>query len=134
LRHQTQEAMFSNQIITASGKQNANFQEIILLQADVNYTHVYLSNGHKITVAIPLKELEKRFAVCTDFFRTHKSFLINLNYIKNYDDKGSEVFVQMKNGFQIDVSRRKKTAFKRRIFDLTHSLSINYNQKQHKYI
>jgi DNA-binding LytR/AlgR family response regulator len=112
--------MYPTQNIPMGGKQNANPQEIILLQADINYTQVYLSNGLKITVATPLKELEKRFAICTDFFRTHKSFLINLNYIKNYESKGCEVFVQMKNGFQVEVSRRKKTAFKRRVFDLTH--------------
>lgn len=103
------------QHISMGGRQNANPQEIILLQADINYTNVLFSNGRKLVVATTLKELEKRFANCTEFFRTHKSYLVNINYIKKYDSEGNEPFVQMKNDFRVVVSRRKKEAFKQRI-------------------
>jgi two-component system LytT family response regulator len=44
------------------------------------------------------------------FFRIHKSFLINVNHIKKYikTDGGS---VLMQNGDILDVSRRKKQEF-----------------------
>jgi DNA-binding LytR/AlgR family response regulator len=77
-----------------------------------------LADGGKMTVAICLKKLEKRFALCQEFFRTHKSFLINLNYIENYDVRRDEVFVEMKNGYRIEVSRRKKMALKKRMNEL----------------
>jgi DNA-binding LytR/AlgR family response regulator len=112
--------MYPITTILVGGRQNANPQEIILLQADINYTQVHLADGGKMTVATPLKILEKRFAACPAFFRTHKSFLINLNYIENYDATNAEVFVLMKNGFRIEVSRRKKVAFKKRVDSLTH--------------
>jgi DNA-binding LytR/AlgR family response regulator len=103
------------QHISMGGRQNANPQEIILLQADINYTNVLFSNGRKLVVATTLKELEKRFSTCTDFFRTHKSYLININYINSYNIAGEDEFVQMKNGYRATISRRKKKAFIERI-------------------
>lgn len=47
--------------------------EIMLLEANTNYTMLYLQDGHKLIVATTLKQLEKRFAVCQNFFRPHKS-------------------------------------------------------------
>lgn len=89
--------------------------EIILFTADANYTQIMLANGRTITVATTLKILEKRFAVCSDFFRTHKSYLININHIKQFETSGNEVFVQMQNDIRVIVSRRKKQLFKKRI-------------------
>lgn len=106
--------------ILVGGRHNANPQEIILLQADINYTQVYLANGHKMTVATPLKLLEKRFAVYQEFFRTHKSFLVNINYIENYDTNTNECLIKMKNGFRVIVSRRRKEAFIEKINSLSH--------------
>lgn len=90
-------------------------QEIILLIGNANYTQVHLSDGRILTVATTLKILEQRFADCSDFFRTHKSYLINLSYIKQYCATGEETFLQMKNDFRVVVSRRKRGAFNRKI-------------------
>lgn len=102
-------------IIPMGGRQNANPQEIMLMQADENYTKVYFSNGQKLTVATTLKTLKQRFLDCTEFFRTHKSFLINLNYVKNLDLISNKGFIQMKNDYRVIISRRKKRAFRERI-------------------
>lgn len=106
--------------ISIGARRTISPQDVILLTADINYTQVYLLNGAKMTVATPLKELEKRFAKCSEFFRTHKSYLININYIKQYDTTGTEVFVQMNNDYRVVVSRRKKEAFKHRIMEIWH--------------
>jgi DNA-binding LytR/AlgR family response regulator len=92
-------------------------QEVMLLTADVNYTKVFLSDGRRMTVSTTLKILENRLAECADFFRTHKSYLINLNYIKSFDSSSNEPFIEMQNGFRVSVSRRKKMALKRVLFD-----------------
>jgi two-component system, LytTR family, response regulator len=93
-------------------------QEIILFTANANYTEVHLSGGHIMTVATTLKIIEKRFAKCSEFFRTHKSYFINLNYIKRYHSLGEETFVQMKNDYRVVISRRKRGAFNRKLKEL----------------
>jgi DNA-binding LytR/AlgR family response regulator len=99
-------------------------QEVILLTADVNYTKVFLLDGRRMTVSTTLKILENRFAACTDFFRTHKSFLINLNYVKSLDSFNNETFIEMQNGFRVSVSRRKKKALRKMLFE--NSVFENY--------
>jgi DNA-binding LytR/AlgR family response regulator len=110
--------IFAQPRIAVGGRYNAKVNQVIFLQADRNYTQIHLADGCKMTVAICLKELEKRFALCQDFFRTHKSFLINLNYIESYDVERNEVFIEMKNGYRIEVSRRKKMALRKRMNEL----------------
>jgi DNA-binding LytR/AlgR family response regulator len=87
--------------------------EIMLLLGNANYTEVFFANGHKLTVATTLKKLESRFANCQEFFRTHKSFLINLNYIKNLEYLNSDQYIEMQNDYRVSVSRRKKLAFQK---------------------
>ncbi len=114
--------MKTAQNIPIGSRRTISPNEVILLTADINYTRVYFLNGAKMTVATPLKELEKRFAQCTEFFRTHKSFLVNINYIKNYDSDGNESYVQMKNDYRVTVSRRKKRAFIERILTISQNI------------
>jgi DNA-binding LytR/AlgR family response regulator len=89
--------------------------EIMLFEADVNYTVIYFANGRKMTVATSMKILEKRFADTDNFFRTHKSFLVNLDFIKAYDKKHGDESVQMQNDFRVAVSRRKRVAFAKKL-------------------
>ncbi len=114
--------IFFHNLILLGSRYRANPQEIILLQADINYTQILMTDGSKMTVATSLKKLEKRFAVCPAFFRTHKSFLININYIKNYDAEADETFVQMQNDYRVIISRRKKEAFKERILTISQTI------------
>jgi DNA-binding LytR/AlgR family response regulator len=109
-------------VIPMGGRYNANPQEIMLMQADENYTKVYFSNGQKLTVATTLKILEQRFADCLEFFRTHKSYMVNIRYIKNFDTNRRDVFMLMNNGYRFEVSRRKKRAFKERISTISQNI------------
>lgn len=81
--------------------------EVMLLVADVNYTKIYFKNGKKMTVATSLKELENRFNA-PQFFRIHKSYLVNLNFVKQF----SRDTIQMSNNLNVTLARRRKTAFK----------------------
>lgn len=107
----------SNQVHIGSWRRYSP-SEIMLLLASANYTEIHFTNGRKMLVATTLKQLEKRFSVSGDFFRTHKSFLINLNHIKTYDRFLSDEFVEMQNNYKVAVSRRRKTAFEKRINEL----------------
>lgn len=95
--------------IPIGGRTTVNPQEIILLQADINYTILYFANGQKTIVATPLKTLERRL-VPYDFYRTHKSYLINLKCVKLFSEATN--IVQMTDNHRVIVSRRKRTMLK----------------------
>jgi two-component system, LytTR family, response regulator len=81
---------------------------IIRLQADGTYTHIFL-NGEKYTATKNIKEYEY---LLTDFnfFRSHNSHLINLRHVKQFN-KVDGFFVQMDDGSVAEISRRKKEEF-----------------------
>jgi two-component system LytT family response regulator len=83
--------------------------EIIRCESDSNYTHIFLANGKKITMAKTLKEVEENING-NPFFRVHQSHLINMNHISKYI-KGDNAYLIMKDGTQIGISRNKKDAF-----------------------
>ncbi|MBK6937088.1 MAG: response regulator transcription factor [Chitinophagaceae bacterium] len=83
--------------------------DIIRCESDSNYTHIFLANGKKITMAKTLKEVEENITG-TPFFRIHQSHLVNMNHISKYI-KGDNAYVIMKDGTQIGISRNKKEAF-----------------------
>lgn len=86
--------------------------DIVLLKSDINYTHVFFSNGKQMTVAITLKKMESKFEKL-GFFRTHKSFIVNPKHIVSYIDVESEIYLS--SNLKALVSRRKKVAFEKLI-------------------
>lgn len=90
-----------------------NINDIIHIEADSNYSIFYLANNEKITVSKVLKEYEE---ILPDhqFVRIHKSSIVNLNYLREYNSKnGLEVI--LKNGDRIAVSRRRASDFAEKI-------------------
>ncbi len=94
---------------TAEGLLFLAAQDIIYCQAQSNYTELFLVDGQKITSSYTLKSFEDLLSD-QHFFRTHKSFLINLRHIDVYR-KGEGGVVVMSNGREIEVARRNKTGF-----------------------
>ena len=86
-----------------------DFDEIIRIESESNYSHIFLIDKRKITLTKTLKEVEEKF-LGQDFFRVHQSHLINLNHIdKIY--KGENAYLVMKDGTQISISRHRKDEF-----------------------
>lgn len=83
--------------------------EIIRCESDSNYTHIFLANSKKITMAKTLKDVEENINGAP-FFRVHQSHLVNMNHISKYV-KGDNAYIIMKDGSQIGISRNKKDAF-----------------------
>ncbi|MCU0326548.1 MAG: LytTR family transcriptional regulator [Spirosomaceae bacterium] len=90
--------------------------EVVLLIANENYTQVVCTDGTKLLVATTLKELERRFCRNPYFVRTHKSFVVNLQYISNYQSL-EDNFIEMVNDTKVTVSRRRKQVLQERIFN-----------------
>lgn len=96
-------------IPTLEGLLFYDISDIVHLEANSNYTNIYFTNKKKITASKTLKEFEELLPEDI-FFRTHHSYLINLNYIKRYI-KGDGGQIEMTNGTFVDVARRKKDEF-----------------------
>jgi len=83
--------------------------DIIYIEADSNYSVFHLNNHDKITVSKVLREFEELLP-SDQFVRIHKSSIINLNHLKEYNSKnGLQAF--LKNGESINISRRRASDF-----------------------
>jgi len=85
------------------------WKDITHLEATSNYTKFYFSNGKNLLVSRTMKDFLSKLDA-EMFVRVHKSFAVNLNYIVQYDVK-EDMFVELKSGAKISVSRRKKKDF-----------------------
>lgn len=83
--------------------------EIIRVESDSNYSHIFLTNQKKITLSKTLKEVEENIKG-DPFFRVHQSHLINTNHVDKAV-KGENAYVVMKDGTTISVSRNRKEEF-----------------------
>lgn len=102
--------------IALPASEGINFVEIsniIRVEADRSYSNFYLKGRKKIIVSRPLSEYEA-FLEAYNFFRTHKSHMINLNHLEKYV-KGKGGYVIMDDDSHVDVSVRRKEALLQRI-------------------
>lgn len=82
--------------------------EIICCEANANYTNLYNNKGERYLSTKNLKEFEELLNP-KQFFRCHKSWLINLNYIKKYRKIEQEII--MSNDLVVSLAVRKKDDF-----------------------
>jgi two-component system LytT family response regulator len=82
--------------------------DIVRCEADSNYTVFYVLKGSKIVVSKSLKEYEELLEN-HNFFRVHKSHIINLKFVKEYDSVNSQVILL--DSTKIEVARRRKEVF-----------------------
>jgi len=86
-----------------------NIKDIVRCEAEDNYTHIHLKNNEKITASKTIKSYEQLLSGC-NFYRVHKSHLINLNYMRKFV-KGDGGYLVMDDNKKIEVSRRRRPAF-----------------------
>nr|WP_309757256.1 LytTR family DNA-binding domain-containing protein [Flavobacterium sp.] len=85
------------------GKSILDFDEILYLKGFDNITTIYLTKKRKLTVAKTLKHFES--ILKKDFFRIHKSFIVNLKFVSKTVSKEA-YFLELNEGTQLPVSRR----------------------------
>jgi two-component system LytT family response regulator len=88
--------------------------DIIYLEADGAYTHVIMKDNTKLLISKKLKEFENILSDNQNFFRTHRSFIVNTDAIKQYvkSDGGSII---MSNNVAVPVARERKDDFQQLI-------------------
>ena len=100
-------------IPSMEGLQFISMDDIVHLEAQSNYTIIYLKDSYKLTVSKTLKDFEELLPPAI-FIRIHHSYIINRNAVEKYI-KGEGGQVVMKNGATLDVARRKKDEFMKAI-------------------
>jgi len=86
-----------------------NISDIEFIEAEGSYcNHNLVTKDIPIMVSKPLKEYVEILSK-TNFVRIHKSFLINLDHVKQFEYPSSEI--TMNSGKKVMVSRRNKGAF-----------------------
>lgn len=100
----------SAQRITIPFKDGYSFlkiRDIVRCEAEVNYTHIFTSDGKKHTVSKSLKHFEELLSR-RGFFRIHNAHLINLDCVKSYAKSG---YVTLLDNTKLQISVRRKEAF-----------------------
>jgi two-component system, LytTR family, response regulator len=96
-------------ISTSEGTYFFKPEEIIRLEASSNYTHIYFTNHKMILAAKVLKDFAAQLEPF-GFIRTHRSHLINSQYVLSVDTSGQII---MEDASVAEFSRRmKKVALK----------------------
>jgi two-component system LytT family response regulator len=112
------EAMTSSSRLSFSGKLsipvkegilNCAVADVIRIESDGSYSTVYVVGGKRYVISKGLKEYEELLPE-KEFFRVHKSHLINIHKIRKYVRNDGN-FLEMADGFLIEVARRKKSVF-----------------------
>lgn len=83
--------------------------EIMYCKSDSNYVTFYLNSGEKIMVSSSLNSYEEMMSE-HGFFRVHKSYLINVKFIRRFE-KAEGGSVVLENDFKIPVASRKRDQF-----------------------
>ncbi|TMI94646.1 MAG: response regulator transcription factor [Bacteroidetes bacterium] len=95
--------------IALTSKESIEFvdpHDIIVCEANSNYTNVYLAEGRKRVISKTLKEFEDML-VPFDFFRPHNSHVINLNRVREFI-RGDGGYLVMENKMKIPVSKNRR--------------------------
>jgi two-component system, LytTR family, response regulator len=105
----TKKAGNSHVIINQRLSKTLPIADIVLCKGCINYTIIYLNNGRKIVSSRTLKSFESTLHK-SGFTRIHRPYLINYQHYISFDkDNG---LVLMKNGIELNVSRRRLSAFR----------------------
>jgi len=83
-----------------------NTNEIVMCQAEKNYTHFFLEDGRNIMVAKTIKEYDGMLSG-NGFSRVHRQYLINISHVKSFDkSNGGEVYLT--GDVKVPVAMRNK--------------------------
>lgn len=89
--------------------------EIVALKANRAYTKIFVdkNNTKSIVIARNLSSLENELSKFSKFVRTHRSWIININYAKSYSKTKLEIVLT--NGIIAKLSKQSKIAFEEQL-------------------
>ncbi len=93
-------------IPTQKGFEVLELKNMLYCKADDNYTQIFLADSKTKLVSKTLKYFETILSE-NGFVRIHKSYLVNVNFIKTYK-KGKGGTIELINGKELSVAPSKK--------------------------
>lgn len=93
----------------SNGSLFIDVEDITHLKAEGSYVNIFLKDGNKILVSKNIKDYENQLTEAEGFFRTHRSYLVNLKYITTIATIGTEA--TMSNNEIINIARERKNDF-----------------------
>lgn len=93
---------------TSNGYRFVAVNDIMYLKAEGSYTTLVLTGDEQLLMCRILKNFEEMLAQYPQFYRTHKSFIINSNNVKEFT-RANGGCVIMSNGYEIPITSEKQT-------------------------
>jgi two-component system, LytTR family, response regulator len=103
-------------IRTLKGILIIGFEEIMYCQGDGRYTRIYLNNGDNHLISKVLSNYEDLLPKET-FFRIHKSYIVNILFIKEYITNSHRLLV-LTNNQSLPVASRRSKCFLEKLLNL----------------
>lgn len=100
-------------IPSVKGFQVIDLKDILYCEGSSSYTNIYFTTGSSVCTSKTIHEYEDMLED-NGFMRIHKSYLVNLLHVKEYL-RGEGGSVILSNKKELEISRRKKDEFMRKI-------------------
>ncbi len=105
-------ALYPNRILVEAGKKMHNLciQDIIYLKADKDYTEIHTASQYYLSsfgIGTIMYKLDPQV-----FIRIHRSYIININHVRELFRDISKTFVVLNNGVELVVGRHFQSALK----------------------
>ena len=91
-------------------KRMVKLVDIVAVEANGSYSDIHLIGGEQITISKNMKYFENLLPENNFFFRTHRSWVINIKLIASFNQE--ELEINHKSGLQTKLARRKLIEFK----------------------
>lgn len=82
-------------------------EDIYFCEADAMYTNFYLKGNEKILISKPLKYFTDLLENKALFYKTHRSYLVNLQYLQKIVKKEG-TYLELEDNHRVPVSKEKK--------------------------
>lgn len=86
-------------------------KDLLYLKSDGNYTIFKLRNGKRITSSRTLKFYEGMVIAHPDFYRVHRSAIVNKHFIRHIIKDKTLYYVALEDGDRIELALQKKQEF-----------------------
>jgi DNA-binding LytR/AlgR family response regulator len=90
--------------IKTTTKLKVDFDQVVYMAADINYTTLFFKNGKTEVYAYTLKAFENNNGINSHFKRIHKGYMVNDNYVEAWQKRQ----VLLLGGGKLPISRRRQ--------------------------
>lgn len=93
---------------TLEGINFERIKDIVYVEAQGNYASFRFRDGRQLLVCRTLRDIESLIRNRKQFVRVHRSFIINLNYLRKYiRGKGGIAVMEDKSNINISVGKKQ---------------------------